>query len=124
MSADRDWMVKARCRSDVPTVDNIRARADQFFPEATGTAARIAKDKAARICRSCPVLFECREYARELNIPYGVWAGEGRPGVHGPGLGGNRPKMPHGTDAAARRHYRRGEKPCPACLEGQERRRA
>lgn len=24
---------------------------------------------------------------------------------------------PCGTPAAARRHYRRGEKPCPACLE-------
>ena len=27
----------------------------------------------------------------------------------------------HGTEARARRHYRNGEKPCPACLEGQNR---
>jgi len=25
----------------------------------------------------------------------------------------------HGTEARARRHYRDGEKPCPACYEGQ-----
>jgi hypothetical protein len=27
------------------------------------------------------------------------------------------PYMPCGTTAGARRHYRAGEKPCPACLE-------
>lgn len=30
----------------------------------------------------------------------------GRPGTHG-----------HGTEARARKHYRDGEKPCPACRE-------
>jgi len=26
---------------------------------------------------------------------------------------------PHGTEARARRHRRRGEKPCPACLDAE-----
>jgi hypothetical protein len=29
----------------------------------------------------------------------------------------SRATMPHGTPAAARRHYRHGEKPCTACLD-------
>lgn len=34
--------------------------------------------------------------------------GRGRPRIRG-----------HGTEARARKHYRDGEKPCPACREGQ-----
>jgi hypothetical protein len=31
---------------------------------------------------------------------------------------------PHGTPAAYRRHYRRGEKPCEACRQAESRRHA
>jgi WhiB family redox-sensing transcriptional regulator len=104
---NRDWMVSAKCRGVDP---------DLFFPTSTGNGARTAVAAAAVICRGCPVVGECREYARELNVPFGVWGGEGRPGVHS-GFGGNRVLAPHGTEAAAKRHYRNGEKPCGACLE-------
>ncbi len=41
-----------------------------FFPE-KGNNPHAAK----RVCSHCPVLAECREWALERHVPYGVWGG-------------------------------------------------
>lgn len=41
-----------------------------FFPEA-GASTAIPK----RLCLSCPVLVECRDWALAHNVRYGVWGG-------------------------------------------------
>jgi WhiB family redox-sensing transcriptional regulator len=37
---------------------------------------RLARESAAKaICRTCPVLAECREYALLVREPHGIWGG-------------------------------------------------
>jgi WhiB family transcriptional regulator, redox-sensing transcriptional regulator len=50
---------------------------DLFFAAAgERPEARVVRESQARaICRSCPVLLECRDWARE-NREYGFWGGE------------------------------------------------
>jgi WhiB family redox-sensing transcriptional regulator len=37
---------------------------------------RLEREAAAKaICRSCPVLVECREYALMVREPHGIWGG-------------------------------------------------
>jgi WhiB family redox-sensing transcriptional regulator len=100
---NRDWMIDAKCRDHDP---------EMFFPNSTGNGTRQAVARAAVICRECPVIFECRSYGR--NEVHGVWGGEGRSGYP---VTSGRPLAPHGTEAAARRHQRAGEKPCHQCRE-------
>lgn len=61
------WMSEAICSG------NTRL----FFPPlAERPQARARREaKARRICESCPVLEDCRWYAR-LNREYGYWGGE------------------------------------------------
>ena len=62
------WEARALCR-DVPalfTVDvHIEAHGDRLERE----------DAAKRVCASCPVHVECREYALRVQEPLGVWGG-------------------------------------------------
>ena len=50
---------------------------DLFFaPAGERPEARVGRENRARaICRDCPVLLECRDWARE-NREYGFWGGE------------------------------------------------
>ncbi len=56
---ERPWAAYAACR---------RADPDLFFPGPEGTP-----DAAVRICRGCPVLAECRDWALGTKVRYGVW---------------------------------------------------
>jgi hypothetical protein len=76
----REFMLKANCRSDIPTSDNIRARAELFFPGTDGErlseqARRRSKVKAKAICHHCPVQRPCEQYRAAMDINFGVWAG-------------------------------------------------
>lgn len=63
---DMSWAVRARCRGrDV----------DTFFPRVVGIPAVQLKEKAAWICRDCPVRRECRETAEANFEQFGVWGG-------------------------------------------------
>ena len=42
---------------------------DSWFRADTASAAK-------RVCRTCPLRLECREYARTEGIPWGIWGGE------------------------------------------------
>src|SRR6266511_5702223 len=50
---------------------------DLFFaPAGERPEARVVRESRARsICRDCPVLLECRDWARE-NREYGFWGGD------------------------------------------------
>ena len=62
-----EWTVDAACGGQT----------DLFFaPAGERPEARVVREAAARsICRECPVLLECRDWARE-HREYGFWGGE------------------------------------------------
>ena len=65
--APPDWMESAACRGRT---------AFFFSPRGEQWKARESREEAAReICRSCPVLESCRQWARE-HREYGFWGGE------------------------------------------------
>lgn len=62
---DGIWQHYGRCR-DQP--------ADIFFPEDLTRGLRRANEERAKvICRSCPVLTQCREHALRAPESYGIW---------------------------------------------------
>ncbi len=65
--SQQSWMGSAACQG----------RTALFFaPKAERPQARERREAKARVlCRSCPVLQECRWYAR-LHREYGLWGGE------------------------------------------------
>ncbi|MPY92569.1 MAG: WhiB family transcriptional regulator [Acidimicrobiia bacterium] len=65
--AHHAWMTHGDCRSKTRVF---------FAPHAERPQARARREaKARQICQSCPVLAECRTYAR-VNREYGFWGGE------------------------------------------------
>lgn len=63
------WQERAACRG---------ADTESFYtPESIrATAVREREIEAAkRVCRRCPVLNACREWALDTGEPYGVWGG-------------------------------------------------
>lgn len=63
-----DWQLHARCRGADSAVF--------FSPHGERGRARARRvEKAKNLCRECPVLATCREYAINAGEPYGVWGG-------------------------------------------------
>lgn len=60
--APEPWMQNARCATTDP---------DLFFPDEGGSSVA-----AKRICRTCPVINECLEYATRTRQNVGVWGGK------------------------------------------------
>lgn len=47
-----------------------------FHPEGERGPRRANREAAAKaVCRSCPVVLQCREHALSAREPYGVWGG-------------------------------------------------
>jgi WhiB family redox-sensing transcriptional regulator len=63
-----EWQYSGLCRSADPEL---------FFLEVNMRLAtkRKREEEAKKICKSCPVIYQCRSHA--LNVPetYGVWGG-------------------------------------------------
>ena len=55
------WMAEGNCRLHPPAT---------FFP-----SDGVGVDKARKICRDCPVMARCLEYALDERIDHGVWGG-------------------------------------------------
>lgn len=85
-----------------------------FFPGTTGKANAA---KALRICRTCEVRAECLQHALTAVEQYGVWGGKTEQELREMRKMRKRPPV-CGTEAGYRNHFRRGEKPCGACIEG------
>lgn len=65
-----DWQLEGLCRGHNSAVF--------FHPENERGYARVARESRAKeICRSCPVLEQCRAHALKAQEPYGVWGGMG-----------------------------------------------
>jgi WhiB family redox-sensing transcriptional regulator len=63
--SDEPWMAEGACRgSDV----------DVFFPPRGADASKWAEG-AKTVCRRCPVIHLCLEYALRANETSGVWGG-------------------------------------------------
>jgi WhiB family redox-sensing transcriptional regulator len=55
------WMAEGNCRLYPPAA---------FFP-----SDGVGVDRARKICKDCPVLARCLDYALEERIEHGVWGG-------------------------------------------------
>ncbi|MFT6291605.1 MAG: WhiB family redox-sensing transcriptional regulator [Ilumatobacter sp.] len=55
------WMSEGNCRLHPPAT---------FFP-----SDGVGVDKARKICRDCPVVARCLDYALDERIDHGVWGG-------------------------------------------------
>ena len=86
------WMGLAACKGHTPLF---------FPPKAERPQARERREaKARRICSICPVISECREFARN-NHEYGFWAGESEEDRH---LAGYTVSAPIGVRARSMRN--------------------
>ena len=69
MAIDDSWQLRALCRGN---------HSHLFFPPSTFERKdeRERRELRARaICRVCPVMGECLEYAMRIREPYGIWGG-------------------------------------------------
>jgi len=63
---DDDWRCRAACRDTDP---------DLFFPVGTTGQAIDQIDAAKAVCRECPALEPCLDFALATNQEAGVWGG-------------------------------------------------
>lgn len=74
-----EWHARASCHPDNGHDPAL------WFPETSGgrskgdiDARELATREARRICGTCPVIRECRDYANQNIEPHGVWGGVDR----------------------------------------------
>lgn len=46
-----------------------------WFPVGTSGPSQIATEFAKAVCRTCPIMAECRDWADEINAEFGIWGG-------------------------------------------------
>ncbi|MGX1266923.1 WhiB family redox-sensing transcriptional regulator [Streptomyces phaeoluteigriseus] len=61
-----DWRHNAVCREEDP---------DLFFPIGNTGPALLQIDEAKAVCRRCPVMDQCLQWALESGQEFGVWGG-------------------------------------------------
>lgn len=65
-----EWQLRGSCRG----VDTALF----FHPEGERGRAHATREyHAKQVCRGCPVLRQCRDYALRVGEPYGIWGGLG-----------------------------------------------
>lgn len=63
-----DWQMQGHCRG----VDSAMF----FHPDGERGRARTQREmRAKELCRSCPVIAQCRSHALAVGEPYGIWGG-------------------------------------------------
>lgn len=66
-----DWQLRAACRQMDSEVF--------FHPDRERGPARAEREARAKaVCRSCPVIRQCRTHALAVREPYGIWGGLSR----------------------------------------------
>jgi WhiB family redox-sensing transcriptional regulator len=95
---DMRWLDRAACRGHDPEL---------FFPVSAVGPGHADTEHAKRVCRTCPVLAECLDWAIAGAIPFGVLGGlsedERRALVRGTRRRGSRPTEETAHRAASRR---------------------
>jgi WhiB family transcriptional regulator, redox-sensing transcriptional regulator len=71
--SEMQWLDRAACRGHDPEL---------FFPVSAVGPGRADTEDAKRVCRTCPVLAECLEWAIASAIPFGVLGGLSEDGRH------------------------------------------
>lgn len=66
MNGNRDWRTTAACRTEDPEL---------FFPQSAEGPSVLAAEKAKAVCRRCPVITSCLQFALDENIPSGIFGG-------------------------------------------------
>lgn len=61
-----DWRLNALCSEEDPEL---------FFPVGNTGPALLQIEEAKTVCRRCPVMEECRQWALETGQDAGVWGG-------------------------------------------------
>ncbi|MCF3105415.1 WhiB family transcriptional regulator [Streptomyces roseoverticillatus] len=61
-----DWRHNAVCREEDPEL---------FFPLGNTGPALLQIEEAKAVCRRCPVMEQCLQWALEVGVPDGVWGG-------------------------------------------------
>lgn len=61
-----DWRHRAACSDEDPEL---------FFPIGTSGSALLQIEEAKAVCRRCPVMGECLQWALESGQEAGVWGG-------------------------------------------------
>lgn len=67
---DEPWMEKAACRGAVYDHGNY----DEFWQRKDASSASVTRTKF-EMCATCPVAFECFEYADRIEAIGGIWGG-------------------------------------------------
>ncbi len=63
-----DWQLQGLCRGVDSSVF--------FHPDGERGRARLQRERRAKeMCRSCPVMTQCRAHALDVGEPYGIWGG-------------------------------------------------
>ncbi|GGJ64031.1 WhiB family transcriptional regulator [Streptomyces brasiliensis] len=60
------WQERSACRGEDP---------DLFFPIGETGPSLLQIDTAKAVCRQCPVVDLCRQWALETHEVYGIWGG-------------------------------------------------
>lgn len=104
-----EWVNDAACKG---------METDLFFPPVGSNNLQ-----ARQVCDACPVLEQCRNYARQNSERHGVWGGEspkerrsGERGISRRSLESPIPASKHGSEGGYQMHRRRGEQACTPCL--------
>ncbi len=63
---DTNWQTRAACTGE---------SAELFFPTGATGPALLQIEEARAVCRRCPVMDTCGDYALEQNMTDGVWGG-------------------------------------------------
>ncbi|MFI0942926.1 WhiB family transcriptional regulator [Streptomyces sp. NPDC021020] len=61
-----DWQLRAACRDEDPEL---------FFPVGNSGPALLKVEEARAVCRRCPVMDACRQWALDSGQDAGVWGG-------------------------------------------------
>ncbi|MBL1091557.1 WhiB family transcriptional regulator [Streptomyces sp. NPDC001739] len=61
-----DWRHRARCRDEDPEL---------FFPVGSTGPSLLQIQEAKAVCRQCPVIAECRDWALASGQDNGIWGG-------------------------------------------------
>lgn len=67
MGGDQSWAEDAVCTAE---------DTEFFFPPFTGVKSQQYKEKAMRLCSTCPVIAKCHQSALTNYETFGVWGGE------------------------------------------------
>ncbi|MCF2131034.1 WhiB family transcriptional regulator [Strepomyces sp. STD 3.1] len=66
LPVNTDWRARSACRTEDP---------DLFFPVGNTGPALLQIQEAKAVCRRCPVMESCLQWALESGQEHGVWGG-------------------------------------------------